>query len=260
MPAYRKRKFKRKVLGRRSRVVRRVQIQRTIGFKGVHSFKRTCILNTPANYNLLSGSVVGGQGNGIVQNAAFDEWHLHTGANNTTNNTLYSMGLAFSMDMLPDYTEFTTLFDQYRIKKAIIRFRTWATSNGVEANGANNNPQLAALMFSQLDYDDNTAPPVSTAGINQMREYDSFRTNNFITKYKPLKMSCTPRIAMAAYGGGVFSSYANMKAPWIDANSPSVQHYGMKFLWNVIAPGAAIDYNLFFIPEVTLYFECKNTR
>ena len=37
-----------------------------------------------------------------------------------------------------------------------------------------------------------------------------------------------PRISTAAYSGA-FTSYTNTKAPWIDCNSPTVQHFGMKF-------------------------------
>lgn len=246
---------------------RRVNIPRNpwmqkLRINGLHYFKRTCLLNTSNNYQILAGNFAGvAQGSSINNNSNYNEWYINTGAGNAVNTTNYSMGLNFSLDMLPDYTEFTNLFDQYKILFAKISFRTWATQSSVEASGANNNGQLSAIMHSILDFDDNTAPPVTGAGVfNQLREFASYRTQNFINDGKPLKRVCKPRIAMAAYGGSVFTSYANMKAPWIDANSPDVKHYGMKFGWTVQAPGAAVAYNLFFIPEVTLYLACRNVR
>jgi len=50
-----------------------------------------------------------------------------------------------------------------------------------------------------------------------------------------------PRIAMAAYSGSVFTSFANMTNVWLDTASNSVQHYGLKVAWTQTSVGVAVD-------------------
>jgi hypothetical protein len=49
-----------------------------------------------------------------------------------------------------------------------------------------------------------------------------------------------PHSALAAYSGGVFTSFANVGGQWHDCASPSIAHYGYKYL----VPAAAIGQTL----------------
>lgn len=51
----------------------------------------------------------------------------------------------------------------------------------------------------------------------------------------------TPHIAMAAYGTGAFTSFANVKHEWIDVQYPTVAHYGVKYGVSVTSTAFGFD-------------------
>jgi hypothetical protein len=113
----------------------------------------------------------------------------------------------------PDYTDFTNLFDTYRIMQIIVEFNPLF----LDTTATTNYPPIATA----IDYDDGNSTTYS-----QLEEYDSFQicqTGQYFQRV------FTPRIALAAYSGS-FASYAQPKAgTWIDVASPGVIHYGLKY-------------------------------
>lgn len=148
-------------------------------------------------------------------------------------------GLAFSLADLPNYTEFTSLFDQYRIVQVVATF-----------NQRNITILAPNVVYTAIDYDDNTAL-TGTA----IQQYDTCLVINSARFRRVLR----PRLAVAAYGGTAFTSYANMNAgQWIDANSPSVQYYGLKITLPPLASGSSP------VPlyDITLQYivQCRSVR
>ena len=71
-----------------------------------------------------------------------------------TNPALYAFN--FSLSDLPNYTEFTSLYDMYKINAVKITFIPYQTvSNSVATI---NNADNTARFFSAIDYNDGTAP------------------------------------------------------------------------------------------------------
>ena len=62
-------------------------------------------------------------------------------------------GYSFSLDQLPNYTEFTNLFDQYRINKIVVKFIPNHNSSDVSAS-----TQVISNFNSVIDPTDATAP------------------------------------------------------------------------------------------------------
>jgi hypothetical protein len=128
---------------------------------------------------------------------------------------------AFSLGSLPDYTEFTALFDTYRIISVRICFYPLFTDTSATV--------AYPPIHTVIDYDDN-----NTLALNILNEYDSLQvvqTGQFFER------TLTPRIALAAYSG-VFTSFSQPPAKsWIDCASPNVTHYGLKYA--VAISGAA---------------------
>jgi hypothetical protein len=112
---------------------------------------------------------------------------------------------------LPGYTEFTNLFDQYKIDWVELRFIP-------VINTSNSALPCDSLIYSTVDFDDNTA---TNAG--SIKEYELCEVHSPTQEWK---VSLAPRVAIAAYAGA-FTSYAN-QASWIDVASTSVQHFGVK--------------------------------
>jgi len=122
----------------------------------------------------------------------------------------------FALSSLDGATNFTSLFDQYRIDAVRVTIVPTQTAIQITATAAN----TFVSIYTAIDYDDQTAP----ANIATIREYDN------VMAVPPATISVRvfqPRIAVAAYSGA-FTSFANMGPQWLDAGSPNIQHYGLK--------------------------------
>ena len=129
----------------------------------------------------------------------------------------------YTLAQLPNYSEFTALFDMYRINKIEI---TWiydhnsgdvATSAGVAANANMGVPNIVIVT----DYDDASALSV----INDYLQYEPCRICRLD---KPVRHTLRPHTAVAVYNGA-FSGYGNDRARWIDCDSSAAEHYGCKW-------------------------------
>lgn len=141
----------------------------------------------------------------------------------TNKLTWQHFGIDFQLAYLPNYHEFTDLFDKYKINYVDCQFiydhnaGVVTTSAGTPANA---NMGIPTLYFVR-DYDDKTV----LTSVDDYLEYEDCVVRRMD---KPSTFRVYPRISTAAYSGA-FTSYTNTKAPWIDCNSPTVQHFGMKF-------------------------------
>jgi len=143
----------------------------------------------------------------------------------------------FTLQQLPNYAEFTALFDMYRIKKIEI---TWlydhnsgevSTSAGVAANASMGLPNIYIVS----DYDDASALGAAT-------DYLQYEPCKITRLDKPVRWTIYPHVAVAVYNGA-FAGYKNDKAAWLDVASSAVEHYGCKWavdatMCNIAASGA----------------------
>jgi len=151
-------------------------------------------------------------------------------------STDQSAALYFTITMLPDFTEFTALFDQYRFAQVTVEF----LPNSTIATSAN--------MYTVIDYDD--ATPLGSFG--PVLEYSTLAVTCAGAVHK---RTLVPRVALAAFQSG-FNGYVNASNQWIDANS-SPQHYGLK--WFLPAYTAATSGILYTI-NVKVILQCRNTH
>jgi len=126
--------------------------------------------------------------------------------------------LYFQLNQVAQYSTFTGLFDQYMIAKVRVVFRPMFVG-GTALTGSSTfyMPQLWVVC----DYDDSSAP----SNLAVLQSYQNCQTSMSESQV----IEFVPHVAMAASGGGAFTSYANMKSQWIDAASPTVGHYGLKY-------------------------------
>jgi hypothetical protein len=119
-----------------------------------------------------------------------------------------------SLTQLDQASSFQALFDQYRITTVTIQFRPLYPRQSFVPG-----TDIPPLIYTVVDYDDGVLP-TSPA---QLREYQCcaiHETDAFVVMFQP-------HCALAAYSG-TFTSYANVKSPWIDCASSAVPHYGLK--------------------------------
>lgn len=126
-----------------------------------------------------------------------------------------TLGFNFKLSDVAQYTSFQTLFDQYRIDEVQMIIRPTGQAQYI-VGYAN---QKIPLLYTVLDYDDNTSP----TGVSQLKEY----ANCQVSLYETVCVRFVPHAATAAYSGA-FTSFANVRPPWIDIAYPSILHYGVK--------------------------------
>jgi len=118
-------------------------------------------------------------------------------------------GVSFILGQVPEVTSLTSIFDAYRIIQAEISFVPLLSNVATPP------------LYTVIDYDD--ASPLTSLGATL--EYDTL----LITQSGQLNHRVlTPRTALAAYSGS-FTSYAQNSRTWVDAASPNVQYYGVKY-------------------------------
>jgi len=143
---------------------------------------------------------------------------------------------AFNLNDVPNASEFTTLFDQYRINS--VRWRLIPRGSSAEA-GTNNN---VGKIFSVLDMDDGVAP----TSIDQLCQYPSLKTTRTTSDHT---RTLRPAFATTVYNTSTLSAYGQRRG-WIDADYSQVPHYGIK--WCIQGTSGAqifdllIDYSLSF--------------
>lgn len=120
--------------------------------------------------------------------------------------------LSFALDDLPAYTEFTGLFDRYKVEQMDFVF-LWQA--GVTAN-----PQ-PPCMWIAADWDGVPGSPVLT----DVMQYPGVRMHAFSVQRPTFQYSVKrPGIQQTVAGG---SNAAIVRSPWLDCGVPSIEHYGV---------------------------------
>jgi len=124
-----------------------------------------------------------------------------------------SGAFTFALSQLPSYNSFTNLFDRYQVLEWNLQF------NPVQLTSSINQ---SAPLITAIDYDDNNA------GVAEIQQRDTAMSVPIGTYFE---RTLQPRVAIAAYSGSGFTSYANMdpRDMWFDTSSASIQNYGIKY-------------------------------
>jgi hypothetical protein len=139
----------------------------------------------------------------------------------TTSTTLVTgANQMFTLNLIDQVAALTSVFDQYRIDEVEV----WMYAD----NGAGTMETVG--LYSAVDYDDVT-------GVLSPAVIGDFGNCVVSTLAQGHYRRFQPHIAVAAYSGA-FTSFANEPAPWIDAASPAVQHYGFRAAADISPAGA----------------------
>jgi len=129
-------------------------------------------------------------------------------------------GVSIYNDAIPNASEFTNLYDQWKLVDVVIRFDY--TTNILSNSGVAYSPPL--ILFAS-DYDD-----PGDAAVTDLLQYPEMSTHCFNTNgYKPLILKLKPRPLRDVAGSGVATSYSPMEViPFIRTSEFSTPHYGLK--------------------------------
>lgn len=133
--------------------------------------------------------------------------------------------LEFSLDDLSDYTNYTAIFDQWRIVGVQVAFIN--RKNVADQDDAGT-AQYAQWALFTVDHDDATVPTTMAS----LQGYASCKQWHFL-KTPVFRMFVRPTVTNAVFAAGAFTGYSIAKggyqAPWIDCNNPDVKSYGLKW-------------------------------
>lgn len=148
------------------------------------------------------------------------------------------------------YTDFTGLFDRYRIVKVKALWMPRVNNQTMAGYNTAATSEVPPLV-TVVDYDDATAANATT-----LVEYDDAKWH---WGFKPFTLTYSPHTAVALYNGG-FAAYGNQTKQWIDAANPDVQYYSLKWATATYSTAnnatVTYSYDVFF----TYFIECMNPR
>lgn len=151
---------------------------------------------------------------GVGRQAAVHYYKRHTGSFGSLQiasvaDTLVAFN--FSLSDLPNVTEFTNLYDCYKINAVKIMFLPQMTQN--VSLSSLNNAYASARFFSAIDYNDSGA-----ISVDAIREYAT-------CKFTPILKRHTRYLKPRVQDSG--STYTPGR-PWINCTSPAKDYFGLK--------------------------------
>ena len=147
----------------------------------------------------------------------------------------------FKLSNAPNSSEFTALFDQYKINAIQCTFYPQQTE--VTLSNTPATTVRAARMFTAIDYNDGD-PPTS---LDYLRQYDNVEVHNAVEPFSVY----IPNPKFADATGALRTGY-------ISTASPSIVHYGLKWALEELNPGSAGTYT--YKVETVYYFSFKNAK
>lgn len=164
----------------------------------------------------------------------------------------------YTLNAVPGYTEFTALYDFYKINKVVVKVLPFfsqvnsvGTSTGTFAafSSASN-----LRIFSAVDYNDSTAPTT----VDQLREYQNCKVTQYI---KGHTRSFIPRVSLEG-PSGANCVYPQLGNPWVATAASNIEFNALKMAIDTsllpaayIAPGDVLAR-----VEVTYYISFKNPK
>lgn len=167
-----------------------------------------------------------------------------------TNGTQWAYAFTLS-NSLTNYTEFTNLFDQYRLKSVMIKFRLVQPP---EANNTSLTGQYYPDIVVSVDHDDNSTP----AGYDTIQQYGKSK-QGILKPDKWFTYKCHPTAVVQMYKTATTTGYGPAsRNQWFDCNYIDIPFYGIKmsvkYPWNLQTSQVLVE-----IRAVTIW-QFKNSR
>lgn len=173
----------------------------------------------------------------------------------TVSNTEDSSGYSFAFNNMINSSEFSSLFDRYRIDRVVVKLQlitnpsAAATINVTNQTNPNN---WYPKVWSITDYDDESAETIS-----QLKERVGVKCK-ILQPNKVLTYSIKPAISAQMYKTATSTGYGPKWGQWIDMQDVGVPHYGLKLAFD--CNGYDPQGSFVIRKEVKYYFTCKDVR
>lgn len=158
----------------------------------------------------------------------------------------------FSLSNVPNYTEFTNLYDQYKINAVKVTLIPRGNTAEITASsGASTVFQGQSVgVFSVIDYDDTAA----LANINEACQYQNMKMTRATQQHSRYLKPRFNLLSVTNQGTGATGASQNTRG-WLDCDYINVPHYGVKW-----ALQQNVNYNLTYDVKIDYYLAFKNVR
>lgn len=156
----------------------------------------------------------------------------------------YQNVTAISFSQIANSSEFSALYDQYKLNLVKVQFWLRVDPSAQTAAAA-----VAPKLYWFRDMDDNVP-----ASMTEMRERAKCKIAVLRTD-RPVTVWIKPNVLAEVYRGVGTTTYSPKFGQWLDMTNTDVAHYGVK--WNI---DNLTNTNYYVDIESTYYFQCKNTR
>jgi len=158
----------------------------------------------------------------------------------------------FALSSVPNYTEFTNLYDQYKINAVKVTLIPRGNTAEITASsGASTVFQGQSVgVFSVIDYDDTAV----LANINEACQYQNMKMTRATQQHSRFLKPRFNLLSVTNQGTGATGASQNTRG-WLDCDYINVPHYGVKW-----ALQQNVNYNLTYDVKIDYYLAFKNVR
>lgn len=174
----------------------------------------------------------------------FKRWANSFTVNGNAVHLPYQQAWVMALSDLPAVTDFSNLFDHYRINKVVYKFFLRIDPSAQSAATAS-----FPKLYTAVDYDDNT--PLTQA---EMRQHPNCKIS-VLNPNRAVTRILSPSTLGLTYLSAVSSTFSPQWKKWVDMANTGVPHYGLK--WN-IDDFTNTNYRL--DVEACYYFSVKGVR
>lgn len=187
------------------------------------------------------------------------DWEKNTTVTQITQasgNAPTHHNFAFRLQDVPGYTDWTSLYDAYRIRAVKLNFipvaNTSSSYTPVEGTGTISigGTPYSVRAFSAFDPNTDGVGVTGSSAVNQIREYQ----NSKWTPYNRIhKRYLKPRLMFSGASGSSYGYNMGGKQPWVQcSDGGSALYFGLPF---VVEPSGFSDGSLLYKIEATFYMQ-----
>lgn len=188
------------------------------------------------------------QGQTLVVNAypqtiqRFVKTNLNQFTGNGASTSLEDV-VAFNLATMPDSSNITALYNEYRIRKITITATLLADRVGGGGTGGTDwfTTREMPTLYMRYNYDAN----LTSGGVpaNVFTQPNWFRTQ-FTPEHTVAQYSFVPKTLTMIYLSGIATGYAPNDPLWVDTTYNTVPHYGLQFSTDFLATGFTLSFDV----------------
>lgn len=247
-----KRKIYRKKVGKYRRKRNRVfRSSRTNGVRRPHRFTRW--LDWSDVYLLQGGSFSGTFGMSANLSTGLTAAFIGTALQITvpaSSTGWFSCAMSPVFGAMPDYNEFTRLFDMYRVTSYGLKIVNLQNDYqaGTVTTGGTTQGFLMPTIHMCVDLDDNVPPAATAGGVNELRQYTTYRYKmmngmNYLNGF--VRLPGVKVITDSSQTGTGLTAVGMVKrSPKLDCAYDQIQSHGLKWVIEMVnnSPTTAATY------------------